>query len=301
MQVDTMLPDQAQVAEIVVFGEVLYDVLPNRQRVLGGAPFNVAWGLKGLGQDPLLLSAVGNDAEGQRIRERMAAWELSVEGLRTDLVHATGEVYVTIADDEPSYEICSPRAWDSIEDGGIIAEQIVYHGSLALRSAVSAASLSALTARSSARRFFDINLRAPFYSLDLLREWIRGVDWLKLNIDELVLLLEDRSVTFQNCERYVEQLIADFEIENVLLTGGREGALIHGAYGHALCTPAPSPVPFVDTVGAGDSFTAFTIHGITIGMPAEQIVIQASDFAAKVCGLQGATSERKSFYTNHLR
>lgn len=300
MQVDSMVSDSARSAEIVVFGEVLFDILPGGQRVLGGAPFNVAWGLKGLGQNPLLLSAVGSDALGVQIREKMSAWGLSLEGLQVDPLYPTGEVYVTITDDEPSYEICSPRAWDHIEDSCVLAERFLYHGSLAMRGDVSAASLRALVTRSSAKRFFDLNLRSPYNNVDLLREWIRGADWLKLNIDEMVTVLGDHSITFQNCEKHIEQLIADFEVENVLLTGGSQGACIYGTYGHALCAPAPSVESFVDTVGAGDSFTAYTIYAISIGMPIDQIVIQASRFASKVCCLRGATSTCKSFYTSHI-
>ncbi len=293
------MPAQSvRVTEVVSFGEVLYDVFPNGKRVLGGAPFNVAWGLKGFGHDPLLLSAVGADLLGRQVRDGMSDWQLSVEGLQVDPSLATGEVYVTIENDEPSYEIGTPRAWDSIQVTGVVARRIIYHGSLATRSAVSEASLRALIECSPATRFFDVNLRAPYYEMKSLRQWMRGANWLKLNIDELAIVLGDRSVTFQNGDKYVERLIDDFEIENVLLTGGAQGALIQGACGYARCSPAPTPQPFVDAVGAGDLFTAYTIHGILSNMSVEQIVTSASAFAAKVCGVPGATSGRKSFYMN---
>jgi fructokinase len=284
--------------DLAVYGEVLYDCFSDGRRVLGGAPFNVAWGLKGFGHDPLFISSVGDDADGECVRDKMSAWEMSTAGLQTNTDHATGEVFVTIEDDEPSYEICEPRAWDFIEDSGVVGEQIIYHGLLALRNVRSRESLEALLKRSSAKRFFDVNLRPPYFSVETLRKGIRGAHWLKLNVDELAIVLGDDSVTFAKSQSAVARVIGEYEVENVLLTGGSQGALIHGSFGHAECMPAPSPKQLADTVGAGDSFSAFTIHGILTGLPVEQIVEQASRFAAKVCGMQGATTDEKDFYIN---
>ena len=49
---------------------------PDGSRVLGGAPFNVAWHLRGFGANPLVISAVGDDAEGREVLERMTSWDL---------------------------------------------------------------------------------------------------------------------------------------------------------------------------------------------------------------------------------
>ena len=283
-------------APLVVYGEVLFDCFPEGQSVLGGAPFNVAWSLRGFGQSPVFISAVGDDEDGRQIRAKMAAWEMLLEGVQLDRDHATGVVQVTITDDEPSYEICEHRAWDYIEDEGWVATEMIYHGLLALRSERSRETFEALVERSSAKRFFDINLRPPYDSMDLIKQWIRGVDWLKLNINELESLLGGKSVDFEDSVTVVEELRREYGIRNVLLTGGRRGARIIGEVGLAACIPAPSPNPFIDTVGAGDSFSAYTLHGILSGQPIDQIVQNASRFAAKVCGMQGATTLDSEFY-----
>ena len=64
--------------EVLIFGEVLFDCFPEGRRVLGGAPFNVAWGLQGFGLRPRLLSAVGADAPGDEIRERMQERDVEI-------------------------------------------------------------------------------------------------------------------------------------------------------------------------------------------------------------------------------
>lgn len=275
---------------------MLFDCFSDGKRVLGGAPFNVAWGLRGFGHSPVFVSAVGEDADGQSIRRKMAEWQMPMEGLQVDLAHATGVVQVTVKDDEPSYDICEGRAWDHIQDTGWAATDMIYHGLLALRSERTRATFEALIERSSAKRFFDVNLRPPYDSVELIKKWVCGVDWLKLNIDELGALLGGRSVSFEGAVAAVEELRAEYGIQNVLLTGGSRGARIIGEVGQVACMPAPTPARFVDTVGAGDSFSAYTLHGLLSGIPVEQIVQQASRFAAKVCGMQGATTTERNFY-----
>jgi fructokinase len=286
---------RAKTASVVVFGEVLLDCFPGGERVLGGAPFNVAWGLCGFDQSPLFISAVGDDEDGCRIRSKMDTWQMSTAGLQTDPDHATGLVRITIEDEEPSYEICEDRAWDFIEDEGWVATDMIYHGLLALRSERSRATFEALVERSGAKRFFDINLRPPYDSITLIKKWIHGVDWLKLNIDELTSLLGEK-IDFRDAAGAIEHLRAEYGIHNVLLTGGSQGARIQGELGQAACFPAPKPEALVDTVGAGDSFSAYTLHGLLSGHPVDEIVRNASHFAAKVCAMQGATTLNKDFY-----
>jgi len=288
---------RTKIAPLVVFGEVLFDCFPNGTRVLGGAPFNVAWGLRGFGHAPLFISAVGDDVDGQAIRQKMVDWQMATDGLQLDSPHATGVVQVTVEEDEPNYDICEERAWDYVQDDGWAATELIYHGLLALRSERSRATFESLIERSTAKRFFDVNLRPPYASMELIKRWAQGVDWLKLNIDELESLLGGRTVDFDDdAVSAVEELRARYEIHNVLLTGGSRGARMIGEVGQVACIPAPTPDPFIDTVGAGDAFSAYTLHSLIIGTPVEQIVQNASRFAAKVCGMQGATTTDKKFY-----
>lgn len=280
----------------MVFGEVLFDCFPDGKKVIGGAPFNVAWGLRGFGQSPVFISAVGGDADGRDIREKMKAWGMSTDGLQTDMDRATGVVQVKVEENEPSYEICEDRAWDFVEDEDWVAEDMIYHGLLALRSERTRETFEALVARSSAQRLFDINLRPPYDSMELVRKWIQGVDWLKLNVNELESLLGGTEVDFNDVGEDIEKLRTEYGIRNVLLTGGSKGARIQGEVGEAACLPAPKPESFIDSVGAGDSFSAYTLQGLLSGMPVSQIVENASRFAAKVCSMQGATTLNRKFY-----
>ncbi|NCC52191.1 MAG: carbohydrate kinase [Spartobacteria bacterium] len=281
---------------LLIFGEVLFDVFPDGHRVLGGAPFNVGWGLKGFGQDPLLVSAVGMDTEGQTIRDRMMAWNLRTEGLQTVQPYRTGAVHVALNHGEPSYDICMPRAWDSIHDEGFSATRLLYHGLLALRSETSRRTFESIQSRSEAVRFFDVNLRPPHDSRDLLEQWMQGADWLKLNLDELAVVLGGKPVSFIQITEPIEQLRSTYGIRNVLLTAGSQGLRIQGEVGEAVYSPAHPVAYMADTVGAGDAISAAVIHGIMQGMPVQDIVNAASRFASTVCSIHGATIQNQEFY-----
>ena len=98
-----------------VFGEVLFDHFPDGTRVLGGAPFNVAWHLQAFGQAPWFVSRVGADPEGAAVREAMRDWGMDTGGLQLDPRYPTGRVSVRFADGEPTYDIVRPCAYDAIE------------------------------------------------------------------------------------------------------------------------------------------------------------------------------------------
>ena len=120
----------------VIFGEVLFDHFPDGSRVLGGAPFNVAWHLRGFNSNPLVISAVGDDAEGREVLERMTSWDLMTHGVQSDKTHPTGRVTASIVNGENHFEIAKGQAWDFIDAAPALQAAsdepagLLYHGSL---------------------------------------------------------------------------------------------------------------------------------------------------------------------------
>jgi fructokinase len=195
-----------------LFGEVLFDVFPDGREILGGAPFNVAWHLRGFGLEPLLISRVGEDAPGRRIRAAMAAWGMRLDGLQTDPERPTGRVAVSLKAGEPIFDIVANSAWDFIAADELpdLNPSLIYHGSLALRHPVSATALDRLLAGTGASgfryrhgdrslgqgggatprplRFIDVNLRPPWWQPGVVRCLLDDADWAKLNQDELACL-----------------------------------------------------------------------------------------------------------------
>ena len=215
----------------MIFGEVLFDHFPDGSRVLGGAPFNVAWHLRGFGANPLVLSAVGNDAEGREVLERMTSWDLMTHGVQTDPQHATGQVEAKVIDGENHFEIAPDQAWDFIEEAPAhrpMSEEpagLFYHGTLALRGARSWMTLRALRERSNAPAFVDINLRAPWWTKDKIDWCLSTSQWVKLNDAELAELTSQRTATVDSCRDAALALARRHAIPGIIVTRGGQGAL----------------------------------------------------------------------------
>lgn len=287
--------------KVIIFGEVLFDCFPSGEQILGGAPFNVAWHLQALGNRPCFISRVGDDGLGAKIHRAMFDWDMDMAGLQNDSLHPTGQVAVELIDNEPHYTITPDCAYDFIDARGVdglSGSEMLYHGTLALRNPVSRESFRRLAQNSMQSIFLDVNLRSPWWQKEDVYQWLEQARWAKLNEDELQQL--GFSTSSNDFRQNMQQLRARFELEQLIVTRGAEGAVVLTADDqfHAL---KPGPVKqFVDTVGAGDAFTAVYIHGLIAAWPVPRILQIAQQFASDVIGLRGATSTDPSFYQGYL-
>lgn len=289
----------------LIFGEVLYDVFPDGA-VLGGAPLNVAWHLQGLGWSPLLISRVGSDPAGARALEALRAWGLETSGIQTDPRRPTGKVRVRLADDGThTFDILTSRAYDDIDPFRAVgaarrteAPGILYHGTLALRADRSREALAMLDAALGVPRFVDVNLRAPWWRPSLVASVLRGATWAKLNEEELG-ALGRHGGPGTDLAGAAEAFRHRYGLEGLIVTRGADGALLAGREG-MLSVPATPATPIIDTVGAGDAFSAVAMVGLMAAWPAETILRRAADFAALVCTYRGAVVDDPGLYRRVL-
>ena len=244
----------------LVIGEVLFDEFPNRPSVLGGAPFNVAWNLQGLGLTPLFVSAVGADDEGREVRARMEAWEMDVSALQVNETWPTGKVRVELNGDEPCYHILEQQAYDEIRfpDDDTLGDDfsLLYLGSLAYRSSVSRSTINRLICEANLPRFVDINVRQPWFHRAAAADLLDHATWVKLSIDELSFLANTQCGTASQIAEAVATLRNAHSARHFFITCGAAGAYSIAEDGEVLFADAPQPIPFVDAVGAGDAFSA---------------------------------------------
>ena len=284
---ETRIMDKAHGTRPVVFGEVLFDQFPDGHVVLGGAPFNVAWHLQAFSKAPLVISRVGNDPLGHRIRQAMEHWRMDTSGLQLDSQHPTGTVDVSFNGGEPSYDIVKDRAWDFINDQQLPPLEdmaLLYHGSLALRSPQSRRAFEVMQRHDEVPVFIDINLREPWWMRDDVLSLLQRARWAKMNEDELALLLPDHNDTGQRAQ----SLLADYALEWMVVTLGGQGAKVFTAKGEILSITPDHATEIVDTVGAGDSFSAAVVIGLLRGDTLEAICEQANRLASYVCTQAGA-------------
>lgn len=290
----------------LIFGEALFDHFPDGSRVLGGAPFNVAWHLQGFKAQPLMLTSVGRDEEGEEILERMKGWGMDTRGVQRHPSRPTGQVTAHLDEEGPRYDIEPRQAYDAITASDLPPDPVLrgghflYHGTLALREETSSRSLVYLRDRYRFPTLVDVNLRAPWWNREDVLETLKGTAWVKLNREEAGLLGNARVDGLEELEGAGNQLRQSLRIENLIITMGEEGSLALTP-GGTILRGASEVVRGMDSVGAGDAFAAVAILGIHEGWSLPEILGRAAGFAGDVCRIRGATSDDPEMYSRHLR
>jgi fructokinase len=267
---------------ILGLGELLWDILPDGPR-LGGAPANFAVMAGRLGNHVALLSRVGWDDLGKEALERLESFPVDASLVQIDSRHETGLVTVRFEEGQPRYTIHQPAAWDSLELSEewvqiASAADAVCFGSLAQRGLESRQTIQTLVAQTSAScvRVFDVNLRKPFYTSEVVRESLELATVIKMNDAEvpLVLALLGMPVDRDSLSRSPDSGDALRLGATILLEEFRALELVavtRGDHGSLLVTRKDShehpgiPTQVVDTIGAGDAFTAALTHYLLEG------------------------------------
>ena len=261
---------------ILGMGELLWDVLPQGAR-LGGAPANFTVMAGRLGNHAAILSRIGRDDLGREAVHLLDPLPADTSFLQIDPIHETGRVTVSFTNGQPEYTIHQPAAWDSMDLSGDwvqLAERAdaICFGSLAQRSLESRQTIQTLAAQTSARciRVFDVNLRTPFFSSEVIQESLELASVVKMNDAEVPLVLAllglpaEEDPPPDSLKLGAERLLAEFPtLQMVAVTRGGDGSLLvtrdewhqHPGY----------PVRVADTIGAGDAFTAAMTHYLLRG------------------------------------
>jgi fructokinase len=288
---------------VVGVGEVLWDLLLTGPQ-LGGAPANFAYHARALGAEAHVITRVGNDDYGREIIRRFREMGLPHSTVQVDETAPTGTATVELSGDGLAhFTIQNNVAWDYLAatpEAVAVARKAdaICFGSLAQRGESSRAAIQQLVSAASADalRVCDINLRQHFYSRELIEQSLQLANVLKLNDDELPTLAGMFSLNGsaeRKIEQQIERLAQTFGLRLVALTRGANGSLLYqkgGEEDEARWSNCPSrPVQVVDTVGAGDSFTATLVLGLLRKMDLDELNLLANEVARYVCSHAGAT------------
>ncbi len=281
-----------EIFTIAGIGEVLFDILPEGKK-LGGAPVNFTFHAQQLGLNAYPVCAVGRDADGHEIIERLAKAGLSTKYIQ-QTNYPTGTARVLLDSlGVPNFTLTENVAWDHIQWTDQLIElavkvDAVCFGSLAQRSSHSRLSIHEFIrhTRHDCLRIFDINLRQQYYSSEIIEKSLQAANVLKLNDGELIVLQNILKLP-SSIQGALSELQERYELDYIALTRGAEGALLKN---HEICCDCPGiKTKIVDTVGAGDSYTAVLAFGILHKLPLDQINRLANSVAAYVCSQFGAS------------
>jgi fructokinase len=283
--------------KITGIGEVLWDVFPGGKEP-GGAPANFAYFVKNLGQDGIIASRVGSDLMGEEILESLENLNLSRDFIQIDPVHPTGIVEVKVdPGGQPDYIIKESVAWDFLEltekwKGLAAKTDVICFGTLAQRSPVSRKTIVDFLGLSSRGtiKILDINLRQNFYSPEVIEKSLELSTILKLNENELELIRKMKIIEASAGRSeilFCRALMAEYDIDLVCVTKGRKGSLLINRKNHYI--HPGYKVNVIDTVGAGDAFTAAVAVGYLKGANLKEMSDAASRLGSWVCSQRGPT------------
>lgn len=278
---------------IVGMGEVLWDVFPTGKK-LGGAPANFAYNVSQFGLDGRVVSAIGDDALGDEILKSFN--NKSIKYLMPKVNYPTGTVQVNLDEEGvPCYEIKEDVAWDNIPFSDELKRlalntRAVCYGSLAQRDEVSRktinAFLDAMPKGEDFLKIFDVNLRQSFYTKEVLKSSFEKCNVLKINDEELVTVSRMFGYPGIDLQDKCWILIAKYNLKMLILTCGTNGSYVFKP-GKVSFQETPK-VSVVDTVGAGDSFTAAFCSEYIKGKSIEEAHKFAVEVSAYVCTQSGA-------------
>jgi fructokinase len=278
---------------IVVLGEVLWDLFEHSRR-LGGAPLNFGAHARRLGHPVTLVSALGEDELGEPASRLIAALGLDTRLLQTTSRFPTGTAQVEIVPGgRTHFTIPRPAAYDAVEISEYeleilrrIAPRWFYYGTLFASTCHGKRVLHQLAgALRGASKFYDLNLRPGADSPELVQELLRRADVVKLNEDELHRVQQFTGLPSE-IEAFCREGAGRYGWRAVGVTLGDRGCAIYADGRYAEATG--HPVEVVNTVGAGDAFSAAFLHGLSSNWPITEIAAFANRLAAMVVSRGGA-------------
>ncbi|MFC5460478.1 PfkB family carbohydrate kinase [Massilia niabensis] len=301
----------------VVFGEALVDDFATEQ-VVGGAPFNVARHLAAFMAPQLMITRVGADHNGDTIRAEFERFAMSQAGLQVDTIEETGRVLVERGAKGHRFVIVPNQAYDyigreealaALAASATAAPGALYFGTLAQRAERSRGTLKALLSATGAipgtTRYLDLNLRDGQVDERTIADSLHAADIAKLNEDELQSLFQtwfqlgpnDPPMAPDETRSACRALLQMFGLQALIVTLGHRGSVYFGADGTTIDTrDTPAPPFVIDTVGAGDAFSAIFLLGRARGWPLELTLARANEFAGAICAIPGAVPRDLGFY-----
>lgn len=278
---------------IVGIGEILWDMLPDG-RYFGGAPANFIFHTSQLGARTALISRVGSDQLGGEALEECLKMGLDTSNVQIDQNNPTGVMKVELDEKGvPQFRLIEQVAWDFIEFEHKMASlahhaDIVYFGTLAQRNKKSRNTIYELLGCTSQRtiKFFDVNLRQDFYNKQIIRQSLDFADILKLNAEELDIVLELAKPSNFKGRFSAVDILKNYKIELICITLGENGCELKTEYETVI--DRAKEVIVKDTVGAGDAFSAALAVNYLAGHDLAKIANAANIMGGFVASHKGA-------------
>ncbi|HEY8354704.1 MAG TPA: carbohydrate kinase family protein [Methylophilaceae bacterium] len=241
-----LLPEQLHILNVCFF-------VPEMRREFGGTAGNIAYNLRLLNGDPLIMATAGNDFAPYT--EWLAQNDISDRHIRLIPDSYTAQAFITTDLDDNQITAFHPGAMqhahlNSVHDAQDVGLAIIApdgrEGMFLHAKECVAAGIPFL---------FDPGQGLPMFSGDELLDFIAKADYLAVNDYEAQLMMEKTGLTLEALAGKVRALI---------VTRGAEGSTIY-ADGQRIDIPCVAADALVDPTGCGDAYRAGLLYGIAKG------------------------------------
>ncbi|HEX7687841.1 MAG TPA: carbohydrate kinase family protein [Burkholderiaceae bacterium] len=246
---DQILPEQLHILNVSF-------LVPTLRREFGGCAGNIAYTLKLLGGEPVVLAALGND--GQQYLAHMERLGISRES-----VHVTDDNYTAqaiIITDAANNQITAfhPGAMMQAHETGLPAR-----GDIAL-AIIGPDGRDAMMRRARDLAaagipfIFDPGQGLPMFDGDDLRAFVAQATWVTVNDYEARMLTERLGTDLATLSRS--------HLRGVVVTLGEQGCEVW-VQGERTHVPGVQATAVVDPTGCGDAFRGALLYGLELGWP----------------------------------
>lgn len=252
---------------------------------LGGKGANQAVAARRLGAEVRMIGCVGDDLDGRRIKESLAAAGIGVAGLCASSDAATGTALIMVDAQGRNQIAVAPGA-----NHLLTVEILLPHAESIAWAEVVACQLETPVpvvrwALTEARRHGVTTLLNPAPVQPLDPDMLALVDYLTPNEHEAARLTGLALDSLESARAAAAQLVAS-GAGAVLITLGERGVL--ACDGKSVVHFPAFPVEAVDTTAAGDAFNGALAVGLSAGGTLEQAIPLANAAAALACTRRGA-------------
>ncbi|HEX7953909.1 MAG TPA: carbohydrate kinase family protein, partial [Burkholderiales bacterium] len=268
-----ILPDQIHILNVAF-------LVPDMRREFGGCAGNIAYSLKMLGGDPLIMASVGDDY--QPYAYRLEKLRLSQAHVRQIPDAFTAQAFITTDLDDNQITAFHPGAMNFSHQNHVADARDVGLGIVAPDGRDGMLQHAREFHEAGIPFIFDPGQGLPMFNGEELLDFIRLADYVAANDYEAKLLQERTGTSIEELSKRVKALV---------VTQGAQGSLIY-VNGKVQTIASVVPAQVVDPTGCGDAYRAGLLYGI------------ASDFdwttTGQLASLLGSIKIAQRGAQNHL-
>ncbi len=268
-----ILPDQLHILNVAF-------LVPEMRKELGGCAGNIAYNLRLLGGEPLIMATAGQDFDAYR--KHLAEQSLDERFITVVDDTLTAQAYITTDLDDNQITAFHPGAMDHSHVNRVPTDAGIEIGMISPDGRQGMVEHAAQFVDAGIPFIFDPGQGLPMFDGDELKHFVDQATWVAVNDYEGQLLSERTGWSVEEIAGQVDALI---------VTRGGSGSTIY-AEGKQMDIPSVTPEAILDPTGCGDAYRAGLLFGITRGLSWEDTGRLASVLGAEKIAHRGTQNHQ---------